>query len=149
MASTRAAPRIATRHLDGHLLPHELLAIHLKRHLRPRLHVLACAALPLAFWAPGAAAPSACGPHGGDGPHAAWFRCTVARIERQNMSDFPTLHYLATMSERYQQAIERTDPRAIRETEDELLRSSGEPAAQIRPSAHDTACPSSVVAFCD
>lgn len=148
MAGARTAARISARHLEGRLFPHELLAIHLKGRAAGYLVLAVSAAVPLLFWSPGAS-PSPCGDHGGEGPHAAWFRCTISRVESQSMSDFPTLRYLATISERYQQAIERDDPQAIRATEDELFLASGEPSLQAQTGGRRVGCPTSVIAFCD
>lgn len=149
MVGARATARITARHLEGRLLAHELAAIRLRRRLGPLLMLALSGAVPVVLWAPGVAGPSECGTHGGAGPHVAWFRCTIAQVESQNMSDFPTLHYLATISERYQQAIEHNDSPAIQATEDELSRSSGEPTGPVRPGGRRTGCPTSVIAFCD
>jgi len=112
--------RVASRHLEGRLLLHDLLGLRLRRFWWRRVHIAMLFLTPIIWWSPGMVSSTACGTHGGGGPHSAWFRCTIALVEGQNMSDFPTLHYLGDISNRYQKAIQRGEVESMRSIEDEL-----------------------------
>lgn len=72
--------------------------------------------------------PHPCGVAVTPGAHPAWFRCTLAEVERSYMSDFPILHQLSHIAFRYETAVERNDQPAIRQLEAELNALRPEPS---------------------